>query len=181
VHEEDRQRIDDAVVSSTASVLEGHGLAVAYAGVVAIGDVLPDATAVVLGFAGEEMRGSVLLSAPDVVLASSYPVAPPPEGLPKEELIDWAGELANLLLGRIKHRLATYGVRIQLSTPTAVTGFYLQARSPGRDLLRAVHAFDVGESTVFLRFEAAPSAGLVLRVEEPPPPLPQEGEPILFF
>jgi hypothetical protein len=34
---------------------------------------------------------------------------------------------------------------------------------------------------LFLRFDAVPSEGLVLRVEEPPPPLPQEGEPILFF
>ena len=37
-------------------------------------------------------------------------------------LVDWAGELANQLLGRIKNRLLHHRVELVMSTPVGLTG-----------------------------------------------------------
>ena len=72
----------------------------------------------VIGFGGETLRGSLVLDLPGPVLSRTHPRHS--EHAP--DLEDWAGELANLLLGRIKARLLPFDVVIQLSTPLVVTG-----------------------------------------------------------
>jgi CheY-specific phosphatase CheX len=72
----------------------------------------------VIGFGGETLRGSLVLDLPPAVLTRTHPRNSQHE----PDLEDWSGEVANLLLGRIKARLLPYDAVIQLSTPLVVTG-----------------------------------------------------------
>jgi CheY-specific phosphatase CheX len=71
----------------------------------------------VIGFGGESLRGSVSFEVPWRVLQASHPS----RSSATEDLADWASELANLVLGKLKTRLRSMGVVIQLGLPTTFT------------------------------------------------------------
>ena len=75
-----------------------------------------------IGFSGDEMRGSITIDLPSPLVAQVHPAASAGRTLDKDELCDWAGELANQLLGRLKNSLTCYSVLLQLSTPSCVWG-----------------------------------------------------------
>jgi CheY-specific phosphatase CheX len=139
-----------------------------------------DATMAVVGFAGDQMRGSLTLYAPDAVFARSLVSASGEfAGDPSVDAQGWAAEFSNLLLGRVKRELLGYGAVLQMSTPTAFGG---------QDL--AVHVADPAECIV-ARFEAdgAPVCVLFRALIEPgfelaplpqAPPVAPEGDPMFF-
>lgn len=71
----------------------------------------------VMGFVGENVRGTCLLAAPQVTILASAP----PNAVPR----DWVGELANQLVGRLKSKLMARGATIGLSTPVVLSGVRL--------------------------------------------------------
>lgn len=77
-----------------------------------------EALYVVLGFAGAHVKGSLVLDAPRAWVAESHPSAS--QGPSAAALIDWAGELGNQLLGRVKNRCAALGLDFALGMPTVV-------------------------------------------------------------
>ncbi len=113
-------------------------------------------TIAVLGFAGEHLRGAVVLEAPETVLTRSLPCGEPTS----EALLDWAGELANQLCGRIKNRLLTHGVVIQLATPTVISGQVTTVTA--EPTAKAAHQFQTArDEAIAVRFSALPSPELV--------------------
>ena len=74
-----------------------------------------------IGFSGDEMRGAITLDLPSTLVAQLHPSANQ-RPLDNDDLCDWAGELANQLLGRLKNLLTRYAVLLQLSTPSCVWG-----------------------------------------------------------
>jgi CheY-specific phosphatase CheX len=112
----------------------------------------------VVGFTGSVMRGTLLL-------ATTFPVvaAARPEMLRKRVLSsslssdwilarDWAGELANQVLGRVKNRLNRFGVTFEVSPPTALSGPALTFASP-KGPAPLQHVFSSGNGRVWLCFD----------------------------
>lgn len=118
-----------------------------------------------VGFAGEQVRGALVFNASNGMLAHSYPMKGVVLG--DDELSDWSGELANLLLGRIKRELILRGVVIQLGTPTVVSGSFLKARDSARPLRRVLCRFEAEGFWAKVRLDLATSSGFRLLPPSP--------------
>jgi CheY-specific phosphatase CheX len=83
----------------------------------------------ILGFSGDELRGSVVLAATSQTLLDSNPVT-------GGSARDWIAELVNQFLGRLKLSLLSRNVIISLATPVVLRGEHLslEARGPVRPL-----------------------------------------------
>jgi CheY-specific phosphatase CheX len=75
-------------------------------------------TLAVIGFTSKEFNGSLVVSMDAALLHDSYPKV---EGA-EPDFFGWAGELANPLTGRLKNRLLSSGIVINLSIPTTIRG-----------------------------------------------------------
>ncbi len=78
----------------------------------------------VMGFVGQKLRGTMLLAADEGTLTGSCPSG--------GRLRDWAGELANQLVGRMKSKLLSRGVDVGLSTPIVWTGLRIEPLPKGQ-------------------------------------------------
>jgi hypothetical protein len=135
-----------------------------------------DSTFAVIGFAGKQMRGSLVLFLYPGILRASYPT---PGDVSDEDLLGWAGELSNQLIGRFKNKLLTRGVTIDLSTPTAMSGHGLRFATAPPTIHLIERTFGFGGEPVLVRLEARVSPGVELRAPDPTPPS-SEGDMILF-
>lgn len=72
----------------------------------------------VMGFVGEQLRGTLLLTADHGPLLATRPC----DG----RLRDWAGELANQLVGQLKAKLLARGTDLALTTPVVLQGLRLE-------------------------------------------------------
>ena len=83
----------------------------------------------ILGFSGDDLRGSVVLAATGETLSVSNPIA-------GGSARDWIAELVNQFLGRLKLSLMSRKVIISLATPVVLRGEHLslEARGPVRSL-----------------------------------------------
>lgn len=83
----------------------------------ALADVA-ETSAAVVGFGDVKFRGTAVILATEStakMLAVSTPLNPE----------DWLGELGNQLVGRLKNKLAAYGVLPQMGAPVTVCGRHL--------------------------------------------------------
>ena len=133
-----------------------------------------------IGFGGG-VRGSLVIAASSAVFQQTYPQTPRSlVTLSSADLLDWAGEMANQTLGRIKRRFCKRGVDFEASTPTAVNGRHIGARSPSREGIIDL-AFAVGDEIVCVCFEIVPPRdGIVFRDTAVPIECSVEGELVLF-
>ncbi len=72
----------------------------------------------VMGFVGEQLRGTCLLACERAPLDASCP--------PGGRARDWIGELANQLIGRLKVKLLSYEIDVALTTPIVLQGIRIQ-------------------------------------------------------
>jgi chemotaxis protein CheX len=88
-----------------------------------------------IGLSGSTVRGALVVVARPSFFKLTYPSE---LGVPRsdDDVADWAGEVANQLLGRIKNRLSTYGLDFTTSTPTVVRGDRLQLRIDEANTIR---------------------------------------------
>ena len=75
-----------------------------------------------MGLGAEDLRGALLVMAAPAFFRSTYPLATPLASPSENEVLDWAGELANQALGRVKNRFGTLGCLFSLGIPTVVCG-----------------------------------------------------------
>ncbi len=78
-----------------------------------------------IGFTGAEIRGAISLTTRRDLIARTWPAELRGEEPSERQLGDWAGELVNQLLGRIKNALAAHQLPLEQSTPTVVTGLHV--------------------------------------------------------
>jgi chemotaxis protein CheX len=113
----------------------------------------------VVGFTGDTMRGTLLLAATFHVIANARPADLRKRPLSHDSasdwilVRDWAGELANQVLGRIKNRLHRYQVVFDVSPPTAFSGAALTFAAPRGPSPRH-HVFTSGKDTIWFCFDA---------------------------
>ena len=132
-----------------------------------------------IGFTGR-IRGSLIVAASTQTFAATFPTLPgsrPPSG---DDLLDWAGELVNQTLGRIKRRFCDRGMDFDTSTPTAVKGRHIGARSPQREGIIDL-VLTAGDELVSICFELVPPAGgQLFQSSVEAIPCSQEGDLVLF-
>lgn len=124
----------------------------------------------VVGFSGEQMRGSLLLATSREPLGRTSPTT-------DASFREWIAELANQLLGRIKNKLIPRGVTLHLSTPIVLRGHHL-APIPRAELVPFVFRCEGGYVCVW--FDAEVAQGIDLTVVTESEGLISEGESMLF-
>lgn len=108
--------LHDIVVDATRELFDVLNLHVEYAGSIPYRGVAWSEVIAVMGYGGH-LRGSLVLSVPPGLALQSHPT----KSAILDDLNDWRAELSNLVLGRIKARLLTRGIVIELSTPLAIS------------------------------------------------------------
>jgi hypothetical protein len=105
--------LDRLVITCCGALFDSYGIATHNRPDLSPTPLLPYAA--ILGFSGAELRGSLFVSIDARLLAASSPMA-------TDTPLDWCGEIANQLVGRIKNQLTRFDVGIEVGTPVAVTG-----------------------------------------------------------
>lgn len=106
----------------------------------------------VVGFTGEQMRGTLLLATSSEPLGRTSPMR-------DASLREWIAELSNQLLGRVKNKLLSHGVTLHLSTPVVLRGQQIAPLSRA-ELVPYLFACDGGYVCVW--FDAEVLAGIDL-------------------
>ena len=125
-----------------------------------------------MSFRGQQLRGSVVLTASNGVLNVSCPAGAASQ-------CDWICELANQLAGRVKNRLLARGIEIQLATPVALNG---QALRPLTAKRRDCEVFAGLGGTFCVWADYELTAGFSFPLDAPSgcEPVIAEGETLLF-
>jgi chemotaxis protein CheX len=132
-----------------------------------------------IGFVGDQLRGCLVVVTTAHVVQSMQPEDLRPFAESEEAVRDLLGELANLMLGRLKNQLLKRGAVVLLATPTTMSGRDLRISSTEAS---PWHVITCSEGTVMIRLEADLSeCGPLVEVSssEAEPPM-DEGEMMLF-
>jgi CheY-specific phosphatase CheX len=124
----------------------------------------------VLGFTGDRLCGSVVISATHEAIASSNPIG---DGATR----GWVAELTNQLVGRFKNALLRHGVDVAMSVPVVLTATQLMPL-PQTQISATRLAIGPGFMTIWLEIEAEP--GLELAEPNADSAIAAEGEAMLF-
>ncbi len=152
------QRLDTIVESSARALFGTHG--------VPLGkqsndfDVTPGDhdVAGTIGFTSPELRGALLMTARCDVLASSWPAELRDRVPTERDVYDWTGELVNQLLGRVKNAMVPFGLAIEQSTPTVVSGRRLH-RAPASTNVARSYLFEACGNSIAIYFDAVAAPG----------------------
>lgn len=112
-----------------------------------------------IGFSGSHVRGSVLVATTFNVVARARPSPLHVRSLSSNSssdwilIRDWATELVNQVMGRIKNRLHPLNFPLNASTPAALSGKALNFAKPQSPLTRAI-LFDARPDKVWFWFDA---------------------------
>lgn len=74
----------------------------------------------IIGFVGD-LSGTLLIGATPAVVSACHPMREK-QVLTERMQLDWVGELANQMLGRLKTRLGAHGLEIRFSAPISLAG-----------------------------------------------------------
>jgi chemotaxis protein CheX len=142
---------------------------------------LPDADTIVasIGLAGADFRGALVVHAPPPFFQRSYPPSLKRTVVSDAAMVDWAGEISNQLLGRLKNRLCLFGLDFAISTPTVVRGDKLTLNTATAAQVR--YALRVGDARADVVLSIAQDAGKPLLPAKGPAQVASlEGEALLF-
>jgi len=124
----------------------------------------------ILGFTGDHLCGSVVISASEVAIAQSNPIH---DGATRA----WVAELTNQLVGRFKNALLRCGVEIAIAIPVVLTASQLTPLPQTQaDPIR----LDVGGGSFAVWLEVEASVDLTLADPGPESLIAAEGEAMLF-
>jgi chemotaxis protein CheX len=135
-----------------------------------------------IGFSGTDMRGAITMDLPIGLVARVHPSLAQNRALSEAELCDWAGELANQLLGRLKNALAKHAVMLQMSTPSTAWGRMSHATNTAAAGWLELH-LAAGDEMIYLYFDAVALVPLDLTkpIESAEGEPQAEGDMMLFF
>jgi hypothetical protein len=126
-------------------------------------------------FVGASLRGTLALSAPRaVILETARGACGMHTGVPRS-LPDWNRELVNQLLGRVKNKLRTQDVSVDVGVPAPLAGVEALERSYD---VRQCYSCTAGTFSILLAVVFEP--GLVIGEGSVDDDLPSEGELLLF-
>jgi CheY-specific phosphatase CheX len=130
----------------------------------------------VIGYAGEKVRGALVLMATRSAVESW--LAALGENVESTDVFDTVGEFSNMLLGRLKARLSPQGFPILLSTPTTASGDGLRlSKPPGAS---SWQAFEGSGWRLDVRIDATFEPGFVLQESRQETTAMDAGDTLLF-
>jgi hypothetical protein len=166
--------VHDLVVAAGTALFAQVGIAAEYVGALPHRDVRWSETVSIIGLGGAKLRGALVLSIPAALLRRSHPT----RGTDAADLADWLAELANLLLGRVKARLVTRDLAVELAIPITLSATDLSfARFSSTPV---VHEFRVGETPIYIVFECVAQEGASLLTPAREDAAMEAGEMVLF-
>jgi CheY-specific phosphatase CheX len=159
-------------------LFKAYGIAVRHSGssTEAGAASLEASVAAIIGFAGEKVRGALILVASRRAIDSWLVALDGPDA--SGDACDTLGEFSNMLLGRLKGRLLPEGFPILLSTPTTAfgSGFTLATPAgPSRWL-----AFEGPGWRLDVRMNATFDDGFELQAREDRGTAAEAGDMVLF-
>lgn len=80
----------------------------------------------IVGLCDDQFRASIVLIANSEMVVEQF-------GVTEACAPDWLGELCNQLVGRLKNKVAVFGLQPMLSTPTTLVGKVLKVSSRATD------------------------------------------------
>lgn len=132
----------------------------------------------VIGLGGDNLRGSLVLAAKPTFYEKTFPSLLPGQVPNEVDLCDWAGEMANQFLGRLKNRFVRLGLDFNVGTPTVVRGERLHIKGwPRASVLGRLCR--IGGEDVTLHFEVEREGAPLFNPTEVDAVSP-EGESLLF-
>lgn len=129
-----------------------------------------DPTVGVIGFTASNLRGNLALLIPAEVIRATQTDSDP---------MDWAGELTNQYLGRLKNKLISYGVALEISTPLVVSGLSLRLQEPSGASTQRVDC-NTSAGLVHALISVRVGPGFEVSLEPTGEPSACEGEMLLF-
>jgi len=130
--------------------------------------------AAIVGFSGDQVRGTLVLAAGDGGLSSVRQHLQAGEALAEDSL----GETGNLLAGHLKRSLASYGQVVTITPPIVVRGVTIEVCNSAQvQRVQCDHASGESRLSVWLDFEAAPGIELS---EQPDDSQVAEGDALFF-
>jgi CheY-specific phosphatase CheX len=133
----------------------------------------------IVGFVGD-ISGTVLLGTNSALLSASHPMRA--GGAPSVSMqLDWIGELANQLTGRLRNRLSSHGIRFEVSPPIALMGERMHHVAGSGYTHRAV--FRSSDGAVFVSVDADMTQDVATNQQffvDPPDDEGPEGQVTLF-
>jgi len=130
-----------------------------------------------IGFMGKDIQGTILITTSMTVVARAWPRELRTRKPSQAETCDWAGELVNQLLGRVKNALVRFGVALEQGTPKVETGEPIHRALPSTNLARR-YVFSVADEALLVYFDAVVLEGFALSDSEKPGTV--EGDVFLF-
>ncbi len=126
----------------------------------------------VIGYAADQVRGGLALGITKDLAQKTMPT-------PDTPLYDWAGELANQILGRVRNKMLSYKLDIQISTPVVLHGLGVQVAPPGHQGVK-VASYKSNEDVVQVLLEARFEEGYEFPEKDEGEGVVDEGEMLLF-
>jgi hypothetical protein len=165
---DNRQTLENLLVECASALFSAYNRPLTYGGATTSGSetfVLSG----VIGFAGSDMRGTLLLAMTSGLLEDLSPSS--------ASMRDWIAELSNQLLGRIKNQLLRYRTEIYATTPSVLRGELLtplpRSALPG-------HRFESPLGAACIWLDAEIRDGFSLGTPIAGDVAPAEGESLFF-
>jgi len=155
--ESDAAELSEIVVSASRHVFPSCGIPLAEQLTDAV-DSPEKQLVAFMGFTGDALRGTMAIVVPTDVMREAYPLPLRDKDRPEFEVFDWAAEVANRLLGRIKVALAARSVEIEASTPRVMLAEQLHVTRSTRGTVCSA-CFASGDTSVRVWFDATASEG----------------------
>jgi hypothetical protein len=155
--ESDAAELSEIVVSASRHVFPSCGIPLAEQ----LGDAVesPEKQLVAfMGFTGDALRGTMAIVVPTELMRQAYPLPLRDPDHAEFEVFDWAAEVANRLLGRIKVALAARSVEIEASTPRVMLAEQLHVTRSMRSTICSA-CFASGNTSLRVWFDAISSEG----------------------
>lgn len=138
------------LVEAGCAVFAGLGATVAEVHDGASLDLSVDVVVSSLGYASDRCRGAIVLVSTPAMLRTLDVGVPAPTT--DADLGDLQGEVANMVLGRLKSGVRKHGVQLSVSTPTSFVGRDLSVPTP-RGGTSSWHRFSSRHGSVYVRFD----------------------------
>lgn len=166
--------LNKLLATATIELFEGYSYSVKYAGLTTHPPEQPE-IAGVISFFGSELTGTLALATSKRLIDAKAAATP---GVVSST--DWLAELANQLLGRLKHLLISQSATIYLGTPMSVTGRELAFSGTASTPESTFHVFQAAQGTILIWLDLEYVDGFEFHPNDDSEDGAAAGETILF-
>ena len=152
--------LDSIIRESTLDLFSGYGIELF--AITSIPAAHEHTFATSIGFTNPILPGILAITMDGDLLAQSRPAELRGKVPSEKSLDDWAGELCNQLLGRIKNQLVDHGIVLKASIPSTMRGQFLRRALMGASISRKM-CFVKGTSSLCVYFDAKTPKSLDLK------------------